>query len=567
MLRSVLLALPCLLLAALVPGCVHSDQDYAAAAIAHELASLPRDHVTAEVVTTPRPEAKVLPPVKAQAGPLQLPKGLPGVEAPPLVIPDLDKFKTNQEKDKAIQAAFPPLPVIEPAPAPVPGPDGVPLDLPALQAMALANNPLVKQAASDINAFRGAAIQAGLYPNPTVGFEGDSIGQASTDGQLGGFFDQTIKTAGKLDLARAAGMMDVRNARLALRKTQLDVMTLVRTNYFAVLVAEESLAVARALATLTDEVYRLQLLQLRGNQAAAYEPLQLHVLAVQARANVVQAHNRYISAWRQLAAALGQPDLPPTQLAGRADVLAPVYPFDEIHNFMLANHTDLGTARNSILKARLNLQLARVTPIPDILTHVAVQKDNTSDPRRVQVNVQVGLPLPLWDRNQGGILQAEAQLARANQDVARVENDLNQRLAEAYERFRNNQILTSYYRDSVLPNQVRVYRAIYARYQGEPGKVSYNDIVVAQQTLATALQAYLVSLAAQWQAVVDLGNLLQTDDLYQLTVPPPGPCEPPPPPVSQLLDPHQWSTHAEPPLAGSRPTRAALAGPVGGDAP
>src|SRR5207247_3551381 len=224
----------------------------------------------------------------------------------------------------------PPLPVIEPGPAPVPGPDGVPLDLPALQAMALANNPLVKQAASDINAFRGVAIQAGLYPNPTVGFEGDSIGQAGTDGQLGGFFDQTIKTAGKLDLARAAGMMDMRNARLALRKTQLDVMTLVRTNYFAVLVAEESLAVARALATLTDEVYRLQLLQLRGNQAAAYEPLQLHVLAVQARANVVQAHNRYISAWRQLAAALGQPDLPPTQLAGRADVLAPVYPFDEI---------------------------------------------------------------------------------------------------------------------------------------------------------------------------------------------------------------------------------------------
>src|SRR5437762_5805134 len=196
MLRSVLFALPCLLTAALLPGCVHSDQDHAAALVAQELASLPRDHVTNEVVTTlpPRKEVKVLPPVKGQPEPFKLPPGLPGVDAPPLVLPDLDKLKTKEEKDKAIQAAFPPLPVIEPGPVPAPGPDGVPLDLPALQATALANNPTVKQAAADVSAARGGAVQAGLYPNPVVGFQGDSIGQAGTDGSLGGFFEQTIKT-------------------------------------------------------------------------------------------------------------------------------------------------------------------------------------------------------------------------------------------------------------------------------------------------------------------------------------------------------------------------------------
>src|SRR5207245_1044840 len=151
---------------------------------------------------------------------------------------------------------------------------------------------------------------------------------------------------------------------------------------FAVLVAQESLAVARALAVLTDEVYRLQLLQLRGGQTAGYEPLQLHVFAVQARGNVVQARNRYLSAWRQLAAALGQPDLPPTQLAGRADAPVPEFPFDDVRLHVLENHTDLGTARNGILKARFNLQLAQVTPIPDVLTHFYVQKDNTAEPKR-----------------------------------------------------------------------------------------------------------------------------------------------------------------------------------------
>src|SRR5439155_6851292 len=120
--------------------------------------------------------------------------------------------------------------------------------------------------------------------------------------------------------------------------------------------------------------------------------------------------------------------------------------------------------------------------------------------------------------------------------------ELSQRLAEAFQRYRNHMTLTAYYPDSILPNQVRVYRAIYQRYQNEPGKVSYNDIVVAQQTLAQALQTYVQSLTAQWQAVVDLGALLQTDDLYQLTVP--CECGPPPAPVSQMLNSQNWAPAA-----------------------
>jgi len=87
--------------------------------------------------------------------------------------------------------------------------------------------------------------------------------------------------------------------REQLRKSVL----IYRVSYFAVLVAQENLAIARAMSNLADEVYRLQLRQVQGGQAAAYEPLQLHVLAVQARSTVVQARNRYLSAWRQLAAA------------------------------------------------------------------------------------------------------------------------------------------------------------------------------------------------------------------------------------------------------------------------
>jgi cobalt-zinc-cadmium efflux system outer membrane protein len=183
-----------------------------------------------------------------------------------------------------------------------------------------------------------------------------------------------------------------------------------------------------------------------------------------------------------------------------------------------------------------------------------------SPPHEVQVDAQLGVALPLFDRNQGNILQAEAQLARANREVARVENDLSQRLAEAFERYRNQQTQVLFYRDSILPNQVRVYRALYERYHTEPAKVQYSDLVVTQQTLAQALTTYVQSLTAQWQAVVDLGALLQTDDLYQLA-----PAEsygPMPRPVSQMLDPRLCTPAASAQAPESAPVRATLSRPT-----
>jgi cobalt-zinc-cadmium efflux system outer membrane protein len=544
-----------------VPGCLHPDQDHFAATTARNLATLPRDSQTQVVLNTPKPEIKQPPKDKQPPDPFKLPPQLVGSEAPPVILPPDFKKLSPQEQEKVLQKLYPQLLPLEPELVPQPGPGGAPLDLPALQRIGLANNPTVQQAVLDVQAARGNMVQAGLYPNPNIGLQWDSLGQAGTAGQPGGFLEQTIKTPGKLKLARDAAMTDVRVAELSLRHTEMDVLTQVRAGYFAVLVAEETVVVSRALAILAEDVYRIQIQLLQAGTAAPYEPLQLYVLSLQARGNLVQARNRYLSAWRQLAASLGQPDMPPTQLVGRADVLAPGYPFDALREHILNCNTELEAARWGIPKQQMLVRLARLQNCPDIATHFYVEKDNTSDPKRYQVGIQAGIAIPLWDRNQGNILQAQAQLAHANQEVPRVENDLVTRLADAYERYRNNVTLASYSRDSILPNQVRAYRAIFQRYR-VAGTVAFADVVTAQQTLAQALQTYLQNLAAQWQAVVDLGRLVQTDDLYDLT-PCPGqgaaPC--PRVPVAEMLDVRLWIPA---PQADAGPARATLGGPVVG---
>jgi outer membrane protein, heavy metal efflux system len=470
-----------------------------------------------EPVLPAPPPPEPAPPIqgKGLAERLRIPPELPGARTPPIQLPPPDAPRA--EREAAINNLYQPLP------QPVgdlilqPGPEGRPLALADLERLAMTNNPALRQAAADVEAARGAAIQAGLPPNPSLGFEGDQMGSSGTAGQIGGFVEQVIKTAGKLKLARAAAEMDLANAEQAFRAAQNDVMSQVRSGYFAVLVARENVRAAKALARFTDEVYRVQVEQVRSGQLAApYEPLQLRVLAVQARGALVQAQNRHAAAWKQLTAALGILGMPPRELAGRVDAPLPLFHYDQVLTTILARHTDVATARNSVLRARYNLRLAQITPVPDVDVRVAVQKDYTGSPVLTQVGVQVGVPVPVWDRNQGNIIQAQANLLRAVEQEHRVRTDLTSRLAEAFERYENARTLLDYYRLNILPDQVRAYRGVYERHNLEPDRVSFGDVITAQQTLATTITSYLVTLGSAWTAVVDVANLLQTPDLFQL---------------------------------------------------
>jgi outer membrane protein, heavy metal efflux system len=454
--------------------------------------------------------APVQPP---RQGRLRIPDNLPGADVTPLRLPPISA-NNRQEREAAIKKLFPPLPPLGPPLAAQAGPNDQPLSLALLQRMAQDANPALKQAMHDIEAARGSAIQAGLYPNPVFGYEGDNINQGLSAGQQGAFIQQTIKTAGKLKLAQAAASIDVLNAELALRRTQIEMASQVRSNYFAVLVAQETFKSAYALATFTDEAYAIWTEQVFAQQAAPYEPLQLRVLAFQARGYVVQARNRYESAWKQLAASLGTPGMPPTQLTGRVDAPVPVFRYQEVIDRVNARHTDVLSAANSVLRARYVLRLAQVTPIPDLHLQFVLQKDYTTPPNHLTQNVQVGVPVPIFDRNQGELRRAEAALARAELEGARVRNDLAGRLAAAFERYDNNRKLLDYYREHMLPDQVMAFRGLYQQYDLQPDKVNFSALLQAQQNLGQTVTGYLGVLGELWTSVVEVANLSQTEDLF-----------------------------------------------------
>jgi cobalt-zinc-cadmium efflux system outer membrane protein len=389
-----------------------------------------------------------------------------------------------------------------------------------LQRLAQTNSPLLRQPAADVQAAWGAVIEAGAYPNPNLGYQADNVNTADTPGFQGLYLEQTFKTAGKLEVAQASAIMAWWNSQLAFQRAQSDLATQVRQNYFAVLVAQENVKISKALARFTDEVFRLQVDQLEAGEPAGYEPMQLRVQAMLARAGLVQARNRYTAAWKQLTATLGLPAMNPTQLAGRVDMPMPVYNFEKALEYVLSKHTDVLTAQNTIQKARYDLRLAQIAPIPDFFLHLAVEKDFSTPPFGVTSSIQLGGPLPIFNRNRGNIIQAQGALLRANEEPHRVRDALTSNLAGAFEAYDNARVLLGYYRNRIIPDQVQAYRGVYERHLNEPDKVSFGDVVTAQQTLATTITTYVSTLGQAWTAVVNFADLLQTNDLFQVGLEP-----------------------------------------------
>jgi cobalt-zinc-cadmium efflux system outer membrane protein len=390
-----------------------------------------------------------------------------------------------------------------------------------LTQLARTNSPAIQKAQADVDAAYGQVIQAGLHPNPTVGYQGDQIqpslrlppgSTASGAGQQGGYINQLIKTAGKLKVAQQVSGYDYVNALVAVRRVEVDVTAAVRTAYFNALIAQQGVEVNKAMADLADEIYKIQLKQVAAGEAAGYEPLQLYAQAVQTRTAVAQAEASYKAAWRQLASAVGQPDLPISPLSGRADVAPPLFEQEALKARVTEEHTDVLTARNSIAQAQRNLILQQKVPIPDLQTNTYQQYDNAA--QSYQFGVQLGISLPISDRNQGNIRTARAQIASTGHQLMSAQNSLAGKLAEAFGRYEASITAAGNYRDKIIPSQSQAYNAIIRRYQAEPEKVGFNDIVVAQQTLAQSLQSYLAALGAQWQAVVDIANTAQLDELY-----------------------------------------------------
>lgn len=410
----------------------------------------------------------------------------------------------------AEQPAFQPLPLeeAEAVPRPLPAPEPPALTLEELEQLAITGNPTVAQAEARAAAARGRWLQVGLPPNPTFGYLGTEIGNDGRAGQQGLIAGQEIVTANKLTLRRQVVAGEIAQAQHLVIAQQLRVQADVRQRFYETLIAQRRVETTQGLFdTAARSATTIEQL-LQGEQSTRIDLLQAQVESESVRIRVQTARNSHQAAWRRLVAVVGV-DLAIQPLAGKPSTELPLAEWEQSLSRLQSESPEVAASLAQVERARWALQRACAEAKPNIEVQVGVQYDDaTEDPISM---LQVAMPLAIFNRNQGGIREAQAEIVEASRNAERLQRELQERLASVFERYLNARQQTQTYEKEILPRAKETLDLVTTGYQA--GEVQYLTLLTAQRTYFETTLAYLESLQQLWLAHVELESLLLTNSL------------------------------------------------------
>ena len=114
------------------------------------------------------------------------------------------------------------------------------------------------------------------------------------------------------------------------------------------------------------------------------------------------------------------------------------------------------------------------------------------------VGVQAGIPLPIFNRNQGNIMQADAELVAAENDARRIQLELQNRLAIAFRRYENARQQVARYQNEIIPRAKQSIDLVTQGYGA--GQLGFQPLLTSQRTYVRANLMYLDALSELRQA-------------------------------------------------------------------
>ncbi|MFZ4731074.1 MAG: TolC family protein [Pirellulales bacterium] len=382
----------------------------------------------------------------------------------------------------------------------------VPATLEDFVALAERSHPRLRAAAAAVEAARGKAVQARLYPNPMIA--GASPQAAGSYSQWNGFVSQDIVTGGKLRLAQQAALREVQRAEYDLIRARYEVLKGVRGAFYDLAVAQRRAEIYTLLLDIAKRSYEI------GRQlAAAGEGTRADVLfwsieRDRAEARLLNAAVFIETGRRQLAAAVGLPRADVGRI--RADLYRrlPDFELKELQAAIIGANAQPRAAESMVAQTQWALERAVVQPIPNVNVMGGYQRQ-VDYPPQDQGIFQVMAAVPLFDRNQGNIRSARAEISAARANLRGVEIDLAAQAAQALAQYRSAQQLVAWYDERILPKAretVALTQTLYAR-----GEVTFLSLLQAQKILTETELAFVESQADRWQGAVTIADLLQLE--------------------------------------------------------
>jgi cobalt-zinc-cadmium efflux system outer membrane protein len=391
-------------------------------------------------------------------------------------------------------------------------------------AAALLHNPRLRATAWGPRIEEANRLQAGLLPNPEAGVEFENFAGSGELSEADALettlvLSQLIELGGKRESRMRVAEEAWRVSALDYEIERLAVLTETADRFVRVLEIQRRVEIAERARDLAEESRRVIDRRVQAGDVSPIDEIKARLESESARIAAERLKRDLDAARRDLSAMWDQDEPAFTSLLGSLDDLGLAPSMSRLAAQVEAHPEVLRWAAEAD-RLRAVVELERAQSVPDVTAGLGVRYVNEIDDTALVAGLSV--PLPLFDRNQAGILAARLRAAQALDEGRASRRELATRLNREYARltaaYHEAQAIT----DVLLPASRDAYEATRRAY--EEGKVPYLSVLDAQRTLFDTEAQQLEALAEYHTALVQVEGLIATPlDTVSSENPPPPP--------------------------------------------
>ena len=337
---------------------------------------------------------------------------------------------------------------------------------------------------------------------------GAANGGQGASTQYYSMMSQDIVTAGKLRLSQQTALREVQKAEYRLIRARFDVLAEVRQSFYALLVSQRRVEIYKLLLDIAKRSYEIGRQLSEAGEGTKADVLFWSIERDRAEVRLLNASVYIETGRRQVAAAIGLPRADVSSIEGDLFRRLPNFDLKALQEAVVRSNAKPRVAEAEVARTQWALERAVVQPIPNVNLMGGYQREINYPPSN-QGLFQVTVAVPLFDRNQGNIRSARADIATSRATLRTVELDLATQTAQVIAAYRTSQRLVEWYELYILPKAretVQLTQTLYAR-----GEVTFLSLLQAQRILTETELAFVESQADRWNSAVTIADLLQLE--------------------------------------------------------
>ena len=344
---------------------------------------------------------------------------------------------------------------------------------------------------------KGQEVTVRLFPNPLL-----SVGTLSSytqgrtlsnSGQLFTQVFQLFELAGKRGYRIESAGFGTQSAEAAFEDAVRQLGFTVKDTYYRIQLAQRRLVLAEENRDRFSRILEVNTIRFKKGYIAEVDLIRIRLQMVDFHSQVIQSLQEAESARGDLRQVLRLSPKTVLELTTELGFRWIGPDIETLRVTALDARPDIRAKRFTFSQRESDLKLAKAYRIPDVTIGAGYAIQGARGPDNPgQVALNVGIPLPLFNRNQGGIVQAEVSLQSAEADLNKTVNLVENEVEVAYRNLLQSRRLVEAYVGGVLDDARSTLTIVERAY--ERGGATILDLLDAARTSQTIQQNYIEAL-------------------------------------------------------------------------